>query len=165
MAYNTNLYSLSKIFHYEDKTRQNCLSEGGVELTTEELIELAAKDDKFDNDYANYLIFKRLHLIADYITQKAKNKGYQINVKDNGKLKEDLENNNSNESNYENWIEFYEREAFNDYPDIYDIIKQAIRNNNWNFLYYLYYKEENELYDLVSKEKNKLNERKFFIIQ
>ena len=106
-----------------------------------------------------------MHLIADYITQKAKNKGYQINVKDNGKLKEDLENNNGNESNYENWIEFYEREAFNDYPDIYDIIKQAIRDNNWNFLYYLYYKEENELYDLISKEKNKLNERKFFIIQ
>ena len=165
MAYKQNTYNLCDIFKYEDITRQYCISEGGVELTTQELIQLAGKEDQFNSDYANYLIFKRLHLIVDYITQKAKNKGYQINVKYNGKLKEDLENNNGNESNYENWIEFYEREAFNDYPDIYDIINQAIRDNNWNVLYYLYYKEENELYDLISKEKNKLNERKFFIIQ
>ena len=126
----TEEYTLSDIFKYEDKTRQYCISEGGVELSTQELIHLAALEDQFNSDYANYLIFKRLHLIADYITQKAINKGIQINVKDNKKLKEDLENNNGNESNYENWIEFYEREAFNDYPDIYDIIKQAIRDNN-----------------------------------
>ena len=160
-----NQYSLSNIFEYEDITRQYCISEGGVELSTQQLIELAAMEDHFNSNYTEYLIFKRLQQIADYITQKAKNKGYQINVKDNGKIKEDLANNNCNESNYENWIEIYEREAFNDYPDIYDIIKQAIRDNNWNVLYYLYCKEENELYDLLTKEKNKFNERKFFIIQ
>ena len=160
-----NQYNLSDIFKYEDITRQYCISEGGVELSTQQLIELAAKEDKFDNDYAQYLIFKRLHLIADYISQKAKNKGFIINVKDNEKIKEDLTNNNGNEANYENWIEFYEREAFSDYPDVFEIIDQAIRDNNWNVLYYLYYKEENKLSDLVAKEKNKLNERKFFIIQ
>ena len=158
-------YTLSDIFKYEDITRQYCNSEGGFTLSIQELIHLAALEDEFDTDYANYLIFKRLHQITEYIYQKAINKGIQINVKDNKKLKEDLENNNANVSNYENWIEFYEREAFNDEPTIYDIINQAIRDNNWNVLYYLYYKEENKLYDILFNEKNKLNDRKFFIIQ
>ena len=43
MAYNDNTYSLSTIFQYEAITRQHCISEGGVELTTQELIELTAK--------------------------------------------------------------------------------------------------------------------------
>ena len=158
-------YNITDIFKYEDKTRQYCLSEGGVELSTQQLIELAGKENHFNNAYAEYLTFKHLHLIADYISRKSKDKGYQINVKDNEKLKKDLKNNNANDANYENWIEFYEREAFSDFPDIYEIINQAVRDNNWNVLYYLYFKEENELYDLVCKEKNKLNERKFFIIQ
>ena len=160
-----NQYNISNIFEYEDKTRHYCISEGGVELTTQMLMELATKEDKFDSNYAEYLIFKRLHLISDYITQKAKNKGFIINVKDNEKIKEDLANNNCNEPKYEEWIEFYERESFSDFPDIYEIINQAIMEKNWNVLYYLYYKEENELINLVAKEKNKLNERKFFIIQ
>ena len=161
MAYNTNIYSLSKCFHYEAITRQHCISEGGVELTTQDLIELAAKEDEFDIDYAEYLIFKRLHLIADYIAQKAKNKGFIINVKENKKIEEDLLNNNSNEDYYENWIEFYESKAFSDYPDIYEIIDQAIRDKNWNVLYYIYFKEEGELKELIAKEEDEFNERKY----
>ena len=153
-------YTLTDIFKHEDKTRQYCFSEGGVELSVPELIKLAGKEKEFNSDYAEYLIFKRLHLISSYIAKKA-----NINVKDNKRLKKDIENNNLNKPRYEEWLEFYKREAFNDYPDIYDIIDQTIIDKNWNVLYYLYYKEENELYDLVAKEKNKLNERKFFIIQ
>ena len=155
-----NQCNISNIFKHEDKTRHYCISEGGVELSVPELIKLAGKEEEFNSDYAEYLIFKRLHLISSYIAKKA-----NINVKDNERLKKDIENNNLNKPRYEEWLEFYEREAFNDYPDIYDIIDQTIIDKNWNVLYYLYYKEENELYDLVAKEKNKLNERKFFIIQ
>ena len=161
MAYNDNTYSLSKCFHYEAITRQHCISEGGVELTTKELIELAAKDDKFNNDYAEYLIFKRLHQIDDYITQKAENIGFIINVKENKKLEKDLLNNNSNEDYYENWIEFYESKAFSDYPDIYEIIDQAIRDKNWNVLYYIYFKEEDDLNSFLAREEDEFNERKY----
>ena len=158
-------YTLSDIFKHEDTTRQYCLSEGGVNLLTPQLIELAGMEDHFNSDYVKFIIFKRLHQVAEYISYKSKNKGYQINVRHNQNVKEDLENNNDSREHYENWLDIYERQAFNDEPDIYDIIDQAVRDNNWNFLYYLYYKEEEELYDLLSKQKNRFNERKFFIIQ
>ena len=157
MAHNDNTYSLSTIFQYEAITRQYCISEGDVELTTQELIELTAKEDEFNLNYANYLIFKHLHLISDYITQKTTNTwGITINVKDNQRL-----NDNINEDYYESWIEFYSTKAFSDYPDIYEIIDQAIKGKNWDVLYYIYYKEENELTNLVAKEEDEFNERKY----
>ena len=158
-------YTLSDIFKYEDITRQYCNSEGGFTLSIQELIHLAALEDEFDTDYADYLIFKRLHQIAEYIYQKAINKGIYANVKDNKNLKKDIENNNFNISNYENWLEFYENNTFIDDPTIYDVIDQIIKDNNRYVLYYLYYKEENKLYDILFNEKNKLKNRKFFIIQ
>ena len=159
-------YTLSDIFNQEDTTRKYCLSEDGANLSTPTLIYLASLEPDFDTDYAEYVIFKRLHQVAAYIACESKKKGYQINVTHNQNLKEDLENNNSSEDYYKDWYQRYDDPLF--YPEqekIYDIADQAIRDNNWNVLYYLYYKEENELYDLVAKEKNKLNERKFFIIQ
>ena len=158
-------YTLSDIFTFEDTTRQYCLSEDGANLSTRQLIEIAGMENHFNSDYAEYLIFKRLHQVAEYISCKSKKKGYQINVRHNQNLKEDLENNNDSKNHYEYWVDIYERQAFNDYPDIYDIINQAVRDNNWSFLYYLYYKEEEDLYDLLIKQKNRLNERKFFVVQ
>ena len=82
-------------------------------------------------------------------------------------------NDNINEDYYESWIEFYESKAFSDYPDIYEIIDQAIASKNWDVLYYIYHKEENELTNFVAKEEDEFNERiyeekqknrKFFII-
>ena len=158
-------YLISDIIKYELITKQYCISEGGFTLSVEELIHLAALEDEFDIDYANYLIIKRLHQIAEYIYQKAMNKGFQINVKNNVNLREDIKNNNFDISNYDDWLDFYEDKTAIDDPDIYDIIDQIIKDNNWHVLYYLYYKEEKKLYDILFNEKNKLNDRKFFIIQ
>ena len=152
MAHNDNTYSLSKIFQYEDITRQHCMSEGGFNLTIQELIQLSAKEDEFDLDYVNYLLFKRLYQISDYILHKTQN---TINVKDTQYML------NDNEDYYENWIEFYESKAFSDYPDIYEIIDQAIAGQNWDVLYYLYRKEDDELYNLIAKEEDEFNERKY----
>ena len=158
-------YTLSDIFRHEETTRQYYVSEDTANLTTRQLIELAGMENYFDTGYADYLIFKRLHQVAEYISYKTKKKGYQINVRHNQNLKEDLENNNDSKDHYEYWFNEYESQVFNSYPDIYDVINQAVRDNNWNFLYYLYYKEENELYDLLTNHKNKIKERKFFIFQ
>ena len=158
-------YLLSDIIKYELITKQYCESEGGFTLTTQELIHLAALEDEFDTDYANYLIIRHLHQIEDYISQKALIKGFQINVKNNVNLREDIKNNNFDIPNYDNWLDYYEDKTFIDDPDIYDIIDEIIKDNNWHVLYYLYYKEEKKLYDVLFNEKNKLNERKFFIIQ
>ena len=163
MAYNDNTYSLSTIFQYEAITRQYCISEGDVNLTTQELIQLSATEDEFNLNYVNYLLFKRLYQISDYILHKTQN---TVNVKDTQYI-------TNNEDYYENWIEFYESKAFSDYPDIYEIIDQAIAGKNWDVLYYIYHKEEDELTNLIAKEEDEFNERiyeekqrnrKFFII-
>ena len=158
-------YTLSDIFKYEDITREFCNSEGGFELLPPTLIDLAASQPSFDTDYAEYVIFRRLHQIADYITCESKRKGYQINVTHNQNLKENLENNNASKEYYEGWFQRYEDDANDDVDTIFSIIDQAVRDNNWNFLYYLYYKEENELTNLLVGHKNNIKDRKFFIIQ
>ena len=88
-------YTLSDIFKHEDTTRHYCMSEGGFELSTQELIQLAAQEPNFDTDYAEYVIFRHLHQITAYIASKSIKIGYQINVTHNQNLKEDLENNNA----------------------------------------------------------------------
>ena len=158
-------YTLSDIFKYEDITREYCNSEGGFELLPPSLIDLAAQEPNFDTDYAEYVIFRHLHQIAAYIARKSIKIGYQINVTHNQNLKEDLENNNASKEYYEGWFQRYEDPTSGDLDSIFSIIDQAVRDNNWNFLYYLYYKEENELNDLLANHKNKIKERKFFIIQ
>ena len=157
-------YTLSDIFKHEDTTRDYCNSEGGFVLSPYELIELAGKEPHFDTDYAEYVIFRHLHQISEYITDKSQRKGYQINVTQNQNLKEDLENNNIRKEYYEEWYNKY-YDPLQGIDAVYDIINQAVSDNNWSFLYYLYYREENELYDLLAKQKNNIKDRKFFIIQ
>ena len=158
-------YTLSDIFKYEDTTREFCNSEGGFELLPPTLINLAASQPNFDTDYAEYVIFRRLHQIAAYITCESIKKGYQINVTHNQNLKEDLENNNASKEYYEGWFQRYEDDVNDDVDTIFSIIDQAVRDNNWEFLYYLYYREENELTNLLVYHKNNIKDRKFFIIQ
>ena len=162
----TKHYTLSDIFDYEDTTRDYCNSEGGWELLPPELIDLAASEPVFNTNYAEYVIFRRLFQIADYIANKTKRKGYQINVTHNQNLKEDLENNNASKEYYEGQFQYYEENNNRDDVDtIFPIIDKAIFHKNWNFLYYLYYREENNLYDLLNSHKNNIKDRKFFIIQ
>ena len=159
-------YTLSDIFKYEDITREFCNSEGGFELLPPTLIDLAASQPSFNTNYVEYVIFRRLHQIADYIARESKRKGYQVNVSHNQNLKEDLENNNASKEYYEGWFQRYEEDNGQDDVDtIFPIIDQAVFDNNWNFLYYLYYREENKLYDLLNSHKNNIKDRKFFIIQ
>ena len=158
-------YTLSDIFKHEDTTRHYCNSEGGFELLPPELIELASQEPNFDADYAEYVIFKRLHQIAAYINYQSMKKGYKVNVTNNQNLKEDLENNNTSKEYYEGWYQHYKNPLCIDTDPIFFIIDQAVSDNNCNFLYYLYYKEEKDLNDLLIKQKNRFNEKKFFIVQ
>ena len=159
-------YTLLDIFKYEDKTLEYCLSEDGANLSTDTLIYLASLERDFDTHYAEYLIFKRLLQVAEYTSLISSKKGYLINVRDYQPLKEDLDNNNSSKDYYEDWYQrYYDHFCSPEKDNIFQMIDQAVSDNNWNFLYYLYYKEENELYDLLNNYKNKISERKFFIVQ
>ena len=159
-------YTLSDIIKHEDTTREYCMSEGTHNLDTPTLIYLASLEPKFDTNYAEYVIFRHLHQIAAYAARKSLKIGYQINITYNQNLKEDLENNNLRKEYYEGWFLRYVDDPDNeDLDSIFSIINQAVRDNNWEFLYYLYYREENKLYDLLNNYKNKIRDRKFFIIQ
>ena len=83
----TQYYTLSDIFKHEDTTRHYCNSEGGFELLPPELIELASQEPNFDTDYAEYVIFRRLHQIAVYIDRQSMKKGYKLTLTDNQGLK------------------------------------------------------------------------------
>ena len=159
-------YTLSDIFKYEDITLEYYRSEDTFNLSTAYLIHMASLDQPFNTDYAEYLISKRLHKIAEFVFQEAKKKGYLINVRHYQNLKEDLDNNNSSEDYYKDWYRHYDDPFYEPEENvIYEIIKQAVNDNNWNFLYYLYYKEEKELFNLLTNYKNNFKERKFFIVQ
>ena len=151
----TQYYTLSDIFKHEDTTRHYCNSEGGFELLPPELIELASQEPNFDTDYAEYVIFRRLHQIAVYIDRQSMKKGYKLTLTDNQDLKRQLENNNASKEYYEGCYQSYEDPTFGDLDPIFSVIDQAVRDNNWNYLYYLYYKEEKNLNDLLTRQKNR----------
>ena len=159
-------YTLSDIIKHEDTTREYCVSEGSHDITTQTLIYLASLEPIFDTNYAEYVIFRHLHQIAAYTERKSLEKGCQINIRHNQNLLQDLENNNLRKEYYESWFQHYVDDPDDEYLDsIFSIIDQAVRDNNWDFLYYLYYREENKLYDILNNHKNKIRDRKFFIIQ
>ena len=158
-------YTLSDIFKHENTIRQYCFSEDQIDLPSEKLIYLASLEPNFDTHFTEYVIFKRLHQIAEYIFSEAKKKGYLINVRHYQNLKEDLDNNNTSKEYYEGWFKRYENSSIEEDDPLIPIINQAIRDNHWNFLYYLYYKKEKKLNDLLTELKNQFNNKKFFIIQ
>ena len=158
-------YTLSDIFKHEDTIRQYCFSEDRIDLLPRTLMYLASLEPNFDTHFAEYVIFKRLHQIAEYIFSESKKIGYLINVRHYQNLKEDLDNNNVSKEYYEGWFRRYDSSDIEENDPIIPIIKQAIRDNHWNFLYYLYYKKEKELNELLTELKNQFNNKKFFIVQ
>ena len=83
----TQYYTLSDIFKHEDTTRHYCNSKGGVELLPPSLIDLASQEPNFDTDYAEYVIFRRLHQIAIYIDRQSMKKKHKLYLTDNQGLK------------------------------------------------------------------------------
>ena len=168
MTHNDNTYSISNCFHYEAITRQHCISEGGVELTTQELLSLAIIDG--DIDYAKFVIFKRLYTLREFITKKTKNVGFIFNPTTNQNISNNLQ---EYENYYDNWVEYYssKNNLFTD--DIEDVIEEVIKSKHWDVLYYIYFKEEDDLNSFLAREEDEFNEkkekesvknRKFFII-
>ena len=148
-------YTLSDIFKHENTIRQYCFSEDNINLLPRRLIYLASLEPIFDTHFVEYVIFKRLHQIAEFIFIESKKIGFLINVRHYQNLKEDLDNNNTSKKYYEGWFQRYDSFVSEENDPLISIIKQAIRGKHWNFLYYLYYKQEKDLNDLLNKLNNK----------
>ena len=161
MTYERKTYNLTECFYHEGITRQYTLREN-KELSIYELITFAIEDDNFN--YIDFLIFKRLHMIKDLITQ---NTGLQFDINNAPDL-EDCED------YYEKWLSFYTHD-FNrglcSIIRIENLIEHIVKNKHWDVLYYIYSKEERELNCFVLDKEEEINEQKqkekmrtFFII-
>ena len=62
-------YSLVDVLRYEDISKVYIASEGRL-LSPRELVEKAAKEDMFDDDYAHYIVFKNEIQIKEFIMKR-----------------------------------------------------------------------------------------------
>ena len=138
-----------QIQYYVQKIRDICDNEGCDSLPTSYLIELEANQDPIDADYVKYLALKHVDEIIRYI----KSKGVVlIDIEWNIKLiLNEIINDVVDEDYYLNTLDIYDSLNGNKIDDynIYDIINQAIRLDNKRMLYYIIFKEDEEMADRV----------------
>ena len=153
-------YHMSDIIKYEALTKKYCkreyLDEEAPDIET--LIDCAHHEKEFNVEYCIYVIKKYLQLIVDFVYER---KG--INVSNIHSLREDIYNNNVDENACEKWLaDCNEDNLCCGYMDTLDVIMDR---NYIAMLYYYYYSEEKKLTEYLSNRVNKLNDRKFFIVQ
>ena len=139
-----------KIREYELKIQNICNNEQQYNPPTEYLIDLEGMQEQIDHDYVKYLFLRHIKNILEYITTK----GFKlIDIEWNIKIiLNDIINGIVDESYYENTIDIYDSISgnyFNDEPDLYSVIDQAIRLNNKKILYYLLFREDLNIADRV----------------
>ena len=134
-------FTISECFYYEDITRRFTLYHKR-DLNIYELIKLGIENDNYN--YIDYLIFKRLHLIEDLIRKETANTQFKLDLNQY----EDMENTEIDETCYENLLNYYARtfnNSNNNTINIEDLIKTVIYYNHWYMLYYIYFKERDDL--------------------
>ena len=164
---NDREFTISECFYYEDTTRKYTLKYNR-ELTIYELIKLGIEND--DYNYIDYLIFKRLRLLKNLIINETKNTNFILDLNQYENIKIDnLE--------YENLLNYYAKTFNNDTNNntinIDDLIRVVVSYNNWFMLYYIYFKERDDLHTFLVDEDEKYcdyqrklqRDRKFYIIQ
>ena len=153
-------YSLNDIFRYEDITKVYCASKGN-QLSPQELVEMAAKEEKFDVDYAFYLHFKHSHQVTEFIKRRNRCLGNSLRFIDNDFWEE-----------YEMELEpKIKAIPFKIKPTAFDILDVLIRDQQWDLVFYVYIKETSGLSHLISKledeniPKESVKDKKYFIFQ
>ena len=166
---NDRKFTISECFHYEDITRRFILYHKR-DLNIYELIKLGIENDNYN--YIDYLIFKRLYLSEDLIRKETANTQFKLDLNQY----EDMENTEIDETCYENLLNYYARTFNNNNNNtinIEDLIKTVIYYNHWYMLYYIYFKERDDLRTFLAQEDEKYCEyqrelqrnKKFYIIR
>ena len=109
-------------------------------------------ETQIDVNYVKYIALKYISNLINYI----KNNGVNlVDIEWNIKLIiNEILTNQVSEDYYLNTIDIYEsisKGRFGSDPDIYDLINQAIRLDNKRMLYYLIFKEDEEMADKLSE--------------
>ena len=133
------------------------------------MIKLGIETDNYD--YISYLIFKRMHLIKTIILKETKNNDFKLDL---DKYEEDIV---IDDPEYEDLLNYYAKtfssNTDNNTINIEDLINVVVSFNHWFMLYYIYFKERDDLHTFLVREEEKYaeyqrklkRERKFFIIQ
>ena len=160
-------FTINECFYHEDTTRKHTLKYNR-ELTIYELIKLGIETDNYD--YTNYLIFKRMYLIKTIILNETRNTNFKLDL-------DQYEDIMLDDPEYEGLLNYYAKtfnnDADNNTINIEDLIKVVVSFNHWFMLYYIYFKERNDLSTFLYDEDEKYCEyqrelqinRKFYIIR
>ena len=117
----------------------------------QEMIDIESQQPQIDTNYLRHVVLKYMSNLIEYI----ENKGVILeDVEWNIKLiLNEITTNKVNEDYYLNTIDIYESISEGRFGevDIYDLINQAIRLDNKRMLYYLIFKEDEEMADRLSE--------------
>ena len=134
---------------YEKKIYSQCKEEGCDTLPPSHLIEMEALQPPVDHKYIKYIALQHIHNLIQYIISKNIMLGdIEYNIR---QILDEIIRGDVNESYYTNTIDIYDSINGNcmDDLDLYGIVNQAIRLDNKRLLYYLLFKESEELADRI----------------
>ena len=133
-------YTHSEIFRYEDISKAYINLEGRL-LSAKELIERADKEERFDVDYANYIAFKNKMQIEEFIMKRNRCIGNSLQfIKDDYWVED--------EDEFEPKINAM---PFKIKPTVFDILEVLLRDQQWDLVFYVYYRETSGLNNLIDK--------------
>ena len=154
-------YTVSEIFRHEDISKVYIASEGRL-LSARELIEKANKEERFDVDYANYIAYKNKIQIEEFIMKRDRCIGNSLQF-----IREDF---------YDSYEDEFEPKInampFKVKPTVFDILDVLIRDQQWDLVFYVYYRETSGLNDLICRLEdehiplnNNILDKKMVILQ
>ena len=132
------IYEHSQIFRHEDISKVYIASEGRL-LSPRELIEKAAKEEKFDTEYAEYIVYKNKIQIEEFIMKRNRCIGNSLQF-----IRDDF---------WEVYEDQFEPKIkampFKVKPTVFDILDVLIRDQQWDLVFYVYYRETVLLSSLI----------------
>ena len=154
------IYEHSEIFRHEDISKVYIASEGRL-LSPRELIKKAAKEEKFDVDYADYIVYKNKMQIEEFIMKRNRCIGNSLRFIENDFYEEE-------EDEFEPNIKAM---PFKIKPTVFDILDVLLRDQKWDLVFYVYRRETAGLKSLIAKLEdehiplNNLFDKKMVILQ
>ena len=154
-------YSLVDVLRYEDISKVYIASEGRL-LSPRELVEKAAKEDMFDDDYAHYIVFKNEIQIKEFIMKRNRSIGNSLRFLNDEDFCEEEEKENEMK---------IRQIPFKIKPTIFDILDVLIRDQQWDLVFYFYLRETSALSQLIFKlvdeniPRESILDRKMVILQ
>ena len=155
-------YTYSKIFRHEDVSKVYIALEGRV-LSPRELIKKASKEEKFDVEYANYIAYKNKIQIEEFIMKRNRCIGNSLRfIKDDYWVED--------EDEFEPKINAI---PFKIKPTVFDILDVLLRDQQWDLVFYVYYRETSGLNSLIAHledehiplNNNNILDKKMIILQ